>query len=464
MRATRTFDALVVGAGSAGAAAAARLARHGLRTALVDARPFDEAGARWVNYVPRWMFEAADVAEPVAPERRGESAPMTITVGGARVTVPENPCLAVDMRALIARLQADAAAAGVARFERVRINRVGLVAGRPVELETDAGLLRAALFVDASGLNGVLRRRVPRLVADCPTVDRAHLCSAAQEVRRVRDRDAAAAWQAHHGLAPDEILSYPGVAGGYSVINLSVDASLSEVDLLTGCIVGDGFTGSALMARAVREHAWVGERSFGGSGTIPLRRPYDRLTAAGVALLGNAACQVFPAHGSGVGIGLIAARELADAVVSTGAGAGDPGDERRLWAWQAAFHRRHGAVLAAYDLFRRLTQRLDAADFGRMLRAGLVNRRQMALGLLQALPEIGPTEVLGFLTAARMYPSLAGRAASALAGIPALIALYRAHPERPSPRALALWSRAVAGICRERPDVGAGDPRGRRDA
>jgi len=452
----RTFDALVVGAGSAGAAAAARLARHGLRTALLDARPFADAGARWINYVPRWMFEAADVAPPVAPERRGVPAPMTVTVGGARVTVPENPCLAVDMRALVARLQAGAAAAGVTGFERMHVHRVGLVAGRPVELETDAGLLRAALFVDASGLNGVLRRRVPRLAADCPTVDRAHLCSAAQEVRAVRDREAAAAWQAHHGLAPDEILSAPGVAGGYSVINLSVDAHLSEVDLLTGCIVGDGFTGGALIDRAVREHAWIGERLFGGSGTIPLRRPYDRLTAPGVALIGNAACQVFPAHGSGVGIGLVAARELADAVGATGAGGGggDPGDERRLWAWQAAFHRRHGAVLAAYDLFRRLTQSLDAADFGRMLRAGLVNPRQMALGLLQALPEIGPSEVLGFLAAARLHPSLAGRAAAALAGMPALIALYRAHPERPGPRALALWSRAVARLCRERPDVG----------
>ncbi len=450
MSTTRTFDALVVGAGSAGAAAAAHLAGRGLRTALVDARPFAEAGARWVNYVPRWMFEAADLEPPVAPERRGRPAPMTVTVGGARVTVPENPCLAVDMRALVARLQSRARTAGAEAFEQVHVHRVGLVGGRPVELETDAGVLRAALFVDASGLNGVLRRRVPRLAADCPTVDRAHLCSAAQEVRRVRDPAAARAWQAHHRLVPDEILSHPGVAGGYSVINLSVDAAVEEVDILTGCIVGDGFTGSALVARAVREHPWIGERVFGGAGTIPLRRPYDRLTSAGVALIGNAACQVFPAHGSGVGIGLIAARELADAVAT---GQGDPGDERHLWAWQAAFHRRHGAVLAAYDLFRRLTQSLDAADFGRLLRAGLVNANQMSLGLLQALPRIGPDELLGFLSAARLHPALAGRAAASLAGMPALIALYRAHPERPGARALGLWSRAVARICRDRPDV-----------
>lgn len=445
----RSFDALVIGAGTSGAAAAWHLARRGLRTALLDARPFAEAGARWVNYVPAWMFEAALVPVPTAPELRGGVAPFTVTVGGARVTVPENPCLAVDMRALVHRLQALGQAAGVEPFERVHVRRVGCTAGRPVEVETDAGLLRAALFVDASGLNGVLRRQTPGLSTDCPTVDRAHLCSAAQEVRAVRDPEAAAAWRAHHRLAPDEILSHPGVAGGYSVVNLSVDAGHEHVDLLTGCIVGEGYSGPALIDRAVREHPWIGARLFGGSGTIPLRRPYDRLSAPGVALVGNAACQVFPAHGSGIGVGLVAAKMLADAV----SGGGDPGDEARLWAWQAGFHARWGALLAAYDLFRRLTQSLDAADFGRLLTAGVVNAHQLELGLLQHLPVIGPAEAVGFVRAARLHPALALHAARSLAGMPALLALYHSHPSRPSRRALRLWSRAVAKVCGDRPDV-----------
>lgn len=445
----RSFDALVVGAGTAGAATALHLARRGLRTALLDARAFSEAGARWVNYVPAWMFDAAGIAPPAPPELRTSTSPMTVCVGGARVTVAENPCLAVDMRALVGRLQREAFAAGVERFEGTHIHKVVCTAGRPVEVETSAGQVRAALFVDASGVNGVLRRQVPALARDCPTVDRAHLCSAAQEVRAVVDRDAAAAWSAHHRLAPDEILSYPGVAGGYSTLNFSVDASFTHVDLLTGCIVGEGYTGTSLIERAVREHRWIGPRVFGGAGVIPLRRPYDRLTAAGVALVGNAGCQVFPAHGSGIGIGLVAARSLAEAACH----GGDPGDEGRLWAWQAAFHAEHGALLAAYDLFRRLTQSLDAADFGRLLRAGLVNPRQLELGLAQRMPVIGLDEVAGFVRAARLHPTLAAKAARSLAGMPALTALYQAHPTRPSRRALRLWSRGVAALCAERPDV-----------
>ena len=65
------------------------------------------------------------------------------------------------------------------------------------------------------------------------------------------------------------------------------------------------------------DEPWLGESISGGSGVIPLRRPYARFTAPGLALVGDAACQVFPAHGSGIGMGLIAGRMLADAVAGT---------------------------------------------------------------------------------------------------------------------------------------------------
>ena len=67
--------------------------------------------------------------------------------------------------------------------------------------------------------------------------------------------------------------------------------------------------------------------------------------------MGDAACQVFPAHGSGIGMGLIAGRMLADAV----ADAVDPGDEQVLWGYQAAFQHEFGGLLAAFDAFRRMS-------------------------------------------------------------------------------------------------------------
>lgn len=77
-----TFDAIVVGAGTAGAGAAYHLASGGLRVALVDVRPFDAAGARWVNGVPAWQFERARIPLPAAPELRGTARPVLMPPRG----------------------------------------------------------------------------------------------------------------------------------------------------------------------------------------------------------------------------------------------------------------------------------------------------------------------------------------------------------------------------------------------
>ena len=57
------YDVAIIGLGTAGSALAFQCARVGLRVLGVDARTFDEAGARWVNGVPAWTFDAASVFE-----------------------------------------------------------------------------------------------------------------------------------------------------------------------------------------------------------------------------------------------------------------------------------------------------------------------------------------------------------------------------------------------------------------
>ncbi len=83
MSETREFDVVVVGAGTAGAAAAYNLAAVGQRVALVDARPLASAGACWVNAVPDWQFDRANVPRPVAPEHRGGAVPVLLPPDGS---------------------------------------------------------------------------------------------------------------------------------------------------------------------------------------------------------------------------------------------------------------------------------------------------------------------------------------------------------------------------------------------
>jgi flavin-dependent dehydrogenase len=310
------------------------------------------------------MFREAGVDQPRGEERLGGGHPFHLMAGWGptRVVVRRHDVLDVDMRLLVARLQREALQAGADLRGGVTVH--ALAAGA---LSTSAGELRARWFVDASGLAGA------RLL-DQPRLSPSDVCTAAQEVRAVRDPAGARAFFDRHGVEPGATLCFSAVAGGYSIVNVRVDED--RVSLLTGSIPALGHpNGARLLASFVEEQPWIGERLFGGARAIPLRRP--RLLARGsVALLGDAGSQVFSAHGSGIGVGLVAARQLADALVR---GAGPEGYARD-------FHRRWGTLLRSYDLLRRLSQRLSAREVGWMMRAGLMNEATVRMALEQRLP------------------------------------------------------------------------------
>lgn len=163
---------------------------------------------------------------------------------------------------------------------------------------------------------------------------------------------------------------------------------------------------------------------------IPLRRPYARFTAPGLALVGDAACQVFPAHGSGIGLGLIAGRLLADAVAGP-AGAHDPGREQVLWDYQAAFQREFGGVLLSSDIFRRLsTAGLGAAGVRSLIAAGLMTEPMARSGLDQQWPEPDPAELASLAGRLTRAPGLARRMLPRLARGPAAGHLAASYPEQ----------------------------------
>ena len=445
------FDVVVLGAGTAGSAAAGHLARRGLSVALADNRPFGAAGARWVNGVPPWMFDEADVPRPIAPERRsGDHAFNLLGASGRRyLTVDPSPVWAVDMRALVDRLQRSAIEAGAVPFDRARLVGVELEDTRPTAITLRQGdrdtVLGASLFVDATGLNAVLRRRIPRIASACPRVESSDICSAAQAVHQLADAEAATRFLQDNGAGPGDVLCRLGVSGGYSIGNITVDLDAGEVELLSGAIAERDYkSGPWIIRDLVAANRWIGKPLFGGAGAIPLRRPYDRFTAPGIALVGNAACQVFSAHGSGIGIGMVAGRLLADAV----SGASDPGSEAALWDYQATFQRRYGGLLAAYEIFRRLTQTLDGDDVETLLSAGLINENGYRDGLDQRLPTLRMDDIRDLLAGARAAPGLVARVAPAMARMAPAVALYRVYPRRPSRRRFRMWCRAAARATR----------------
>lgn len=416
-------DVAIVGAGTAGAGVAWQCAKRGMRVLCVDARPLEGAGARWVNGVAVRQFDLAGVPRPVAPELRGIGRAFHLLAGWGptRLCFDASAIAEVDMRHLVARLQTLAREAGA---ELRGETRASAVTGSVLHLGSER--VRAACIVDASGLAGAR-------LAPTPRVRRRHICAAGQAVHALTDVAAARAFFEGHGVAEGETLCFTGIAGGYSIVNLRYEGD--HLAILTGSIPGDGHpSGRALLDRFVAEHPWVGRRQFGGARAIPIRRPFDRLAYGRLVVLGDAACQVFSAHGSGIGIGLIAGRLLAEALAD---GSGPNGYARR-------FQTEYGGLLAAYDVLRRHSQTLTVHDLEALVDAGLVDAAGSRAAIDQRWPTLDLASLPARLAGLARAPAQAASFAPVLARMAAVAGLYRAYPSHPLGR--HAWSAAVARV------------------
>jgi flavin-dependent dehydrogenase len=446
MNAVVTTDVVVVGAGTAGLNTALQLARVGRSVVVLERRAEGRSGARWCNGTVAWQFERAGLEPPAPPERRaaGGTAHMISPSGAHRLTIDASPIAEVDMRALVERLRTGAEAAGADLRWNATDVELGLVRGRPTSVTAtvagEAVRFDTSLVVDAAGLGGVVRRQVPALARHCPDPSPADLCSAQQLVLAIDDPDGARTYLKEHAAEPGDAIIAVGMAGGYSTVNVNVDETLEEVAILTGSIPAAGNATGPELLNAVRdEHPWMGRTRFGGGGLIPLRRTYDRFTAPGVALVGDAACQVMPGHGSGIGFGLIAGKVLAEAV----GGAADPGDPDALWRYQATYLREHGAILAGYDAVRRMSVRLGPDGVEELFASGVFSPALVLPGLEQRLGDLTPAETVAAARALAVRPHLARIVVPALAAMTIGRAIYAAYPRTRSERAFRAWS-AVA--------------------
>ncbi len=458
----QSFDAVVLGAGSAGSAAAAFLAEAGLRTALVDAQAPSRAGAGWVNAVPFWFYDRAGIARPRPPEAVSPGKALVMRsvrdTGGFRIDPAPAPT--VDMALLVERIRRQARDAGVRIAAPVREIRIRFEGERPVEMAgvhvpEDGPPLRlewrARLFVEATGLGGFLRQQVPLLRRDCPVPGGEDLCAAIQEDCEVTDRQAASAFLEERGMVPGDVAGWVGVRGGYSTGMVHVHEGLDRAGLLIG-VTGDGRNGTAgeFLAAWKARFPFLGRGLRTGAGLIPVRRPLDRLVAPGVACVGDAACQVFPGHASGVGMGLLAARMLAEAC---GAGAEDPGALEVLWRYASRFQRTHGPILGAFDVFRRMVWNMPEEDVQALTDLGFVGPGATRMALSQRIGVPDPGELFRLGSGSLRRPDLAARLARTGPRMAAVAALYRAYPESPDPASLARWSRALGVAGGVLPDV-----------
>ncbi|MHB8895994.1 MAG: NAD(P)/FAD-dependent oxidoreductase, partial [Candidatus Geothermincolia bacterium] len=273
-------------------------------------------------------------------------------------------------------------------------------------------------------------------------LDRADIVLARRETRRIDPAGARVAMTRNSmwdGIRYDRV----GSQGVYSVETFFLDLEKGFVDILIGVKPGSGPTPEERFEAIVAERPYIGEKVFGDGGPIPISRPLDTFVADGLLCIGDSACQVIPAHGSGTASAIIAG-DIAARVVMRAIEAGRF-DRASLWPYCHAFQSSRGALLAYYDVMRRHTAGLKVADVDLMIGKGMIGAKEVYSGLVPEVPRFTAMDLLGKLRSGPVPLSLlAGLGRTGLLAVRTL-RHYQAYPPLDIPGALDRWARSMPG-------------------
>ncbi|MFW9802594.1 MAG: geranylgeranyl reductase family protein [Candidatus Thorarchaeota archaeon] len=362
----RRPDVVVVGAGSAGCVAARRCAEMGLKTLLLDKKPHSEVGQKVCgDEISKSHFEDTGIEFPRDDE-------ISSSISGADVYPPsmnnelkvrgwtEFDGWTVNRLNFGQRLLQEAIDAGVAFQAESRVGSPIIsndkVTGVDYKSKGEEKRVYAKLVIDASGFAGTIRNKLDHPLVE-KTIDKEDVALCYREILKLK-----------MPLAEPEVarvlLGGKVAPGGYAWI---FPKGMQEVNAGTGIAGGSG-RGSpkSHFLKFKNEYSLLVKSRVieAAGGAVPVRRPLKSLVADGVAFVGDAAAQVNPIHGGGIGAGMRAGIILGEvakrAIARNNLGA------KGLWHYNVSYLANFGKRLASLEIFRRLLQAVadEDMDFG----------------------------------------------------------------------------------------------------
>jgi digeranylgeranylglycerophospholipid reductase len=427
-----SFDAIVVGAGCAGAVFSARMAERGFRVLLIDRKREEELGQDSCDLVEKVAFETAGVGHPEPPEL--ESSPKRMQVvspdTSVRFDVQPEPFMVVNRRLLARRLLKDAADAGAEVKTQCIVGGVEIDGGFVTGVKTDRGSFRCRLAAGASGLDRVLCREMPAGMGIPRRIRTSDYLSVYAETREFRP---ASSSDIEKGMFEYHVGRY----GGYSWVyrdsgdRVSVGSAVSDVP-------GSPDPRSIVLGY-VRSNLYFSEGvAHRAGGRIPTRRPLNTMVASGIVVLGDAACQSVPIIGRGVGGAMTGGFFAADAA-SYALEAGDVSEEG-LWSYNHNYMANRGADLAALDCLRLFLQNITEKEMTWSMEKGIIDSREIA-GSLVGRFEVPGTQakLMSLLRGISSMPLLV-RFENALRKAQRVLELYKEYPREYYPPEFDEWS------------------------
>ena len=357
------FDAIVVGAGTAGCLAAKTLADKGLKVCLVDRKKREEIGEKICgDALGEHHLNTLGLEKPKGGEleRRIEGIRIFSPDQNTIFTVAHEDFVGYILnRRLFGQWLLDKAVdkgatlMDVTRFLEPILEK-GFVKGISAKKANGKAVkLKSKVVVDASGFNGVVRCKLPAEMCIEREIANEDVEACYREIRQLQQ-------ETENTKYCEIYLNQKVTPGGYTWVfpksGAKVNAGLGicmrgkfpkpKKQFYNFILIKPVFAGSLLV--------------HGGAWFDPTRRPFDNMVGNGVVITGDAASLVNPIHGGGIGPSMLSgfyAGEAIAAALETG-----ESTQKALWPYNKMYMESYGKKQASLDVFRMLLINSNDAD------------------------------------------------------------------------------------------------------
>jgi geranylgeranyl reductase family protein len=357
------FDALVVGAGTAGCLAAKTIAESGLKVCLVERKRKEEIGEKVCgDALGEHHLKALGLEKP-------QSGELEKRIEGIRIFSPDQNTVftiahedfvgyLLNRRLFGQWLLGKAVDNGAVLMDSTQFLEPtlekGFVTGISVKDSRGKTVeLRSRVVVDASGFMAVVRHKLPAEMSIEREVANEDVEACYREIRQLKQ-------ETENTKYCEIYLNQKVTPAGYTWIfpkrGAKVNAGLGicmrgkfpnpKKQFYKHILAKPLFEGSLLLNRG----AWFD----------PTRRPLDNMVGNGVVIVGDAACFVNPIHGGGIGPSMLGGHYAGQVIVEA-LEKGEP-TQRALWPFNKKYMESYGKKQASLDVFRTLLIASNDAD------------------------------------------------------------------------------------------------------
>ena len=366
------FDVIVAGAGTGGCLAAKTAANAGLKACLVDVKNEEDIGKKICgDAIGKHHFDNLDLKEPAGDE-------IERVMEGVEIYSPDKQTSYVvkgetlygyilNRHRFGQRLLKEAVDAGAILYDTTQILEPlieqGFVYGVSTKnLKTgEKNVLRSSLVVEATGFFAAIRKKLKPEIRIDTQVNNKDVEACYREIRQLKQPlDEPTLCQIY--------ITQAATPGGYYWI-FPEGGNKANVGL--GVAMTSRFPNPKeqfykhIISQPLFDNSLIIDK---GAWYVPTRRPLDNMVGNGIIIIGDAACQVNPIHGGGMGPsmigGALAGKTAAKALEK------DDLSREGLWDYNVEYIRDYGAKQAGLEIFRILLQKMDDEE----LNFGMHNR------------------------------------------------------------------------------------------